>query len=165
MKRVGFFSLICLGFILGSCNSGSPGAINVSAQVQSGSFGTVVNVINGNSCTNMVTGSTCTIQLTLNNNGVSGLLLTPAQIPSTPNGSTLLPAPFTNNVQLANNVRDCNTAINDSNNVQVLCNVTITYQNNIPGAPNSTNTNLVFYLGNPPSYPNAVSNTVTLSGN
>lgn len=154
------FSWLCLAFILYGCNAGTSGAINVSTQVESGTFGTVIN---GNSCTNMVTGSTCTIQLTLNNNGTSDLLLTFAQVPTTPNGSTQLPTPFTNNPQFANDVEDCQTQINDSNNVQIQCNVTITYQNNNPGAINSTNANLIFYIGNAANSP-ASSNTVTLSG-
>lgn len=135
-----------------ACNSGSSN-ITIGASIIGGTNGTTTT---GNSCSDMETGSTCVISLNLSNNSTPDLNLT----------YSTLPTPFTNNPTFTTDVDACNQQINDSNNVPITCQITVTYQNTNPGTlPNSQVANLTFYLGNTSNPDQAASPLITLSGN
>ena len=145
---------ILLALMTTGCNSGGSN-LSIGATIESGTNGTVIT---GNTCSDMETGSTCVISLNLNNNGTPDLNLTYTPSP--------LPDPFTNNPTFVSDVAACNVQINDSNNIPVTCNITVTYENSSPGTlPDSTVANLTFYLGTTQDPDQASSPIITLSGN
>lgn len=143
---------IALSLSVTSCGTGG-GNVSIGASIESATNGTLIS---GNTCSNMETGSTCTIALTLNNNGTPALNLTYTPFP--------LPDQLTNNPSFVSDVANCNTQINDSNNIPVTCSITVTYETANPGLPNSNAVDLTFYLGTTTDPDQASSPVITLSG-
>lgn len=150
MTRAKILAPVLFALMLVGCNSGGS-EMTINANVTGGTLGTTTT---GTSCSNMVTGSTCVMTLNLNNNGTPQLNLT---------FSTLPPA-FTNNPTFVSGVNQCESQLNDSNNVPITCNITLTYVNATPSTPNSQTANLTFYLSNSSNPNAATSNIITLSG-